>query len=62
MKGLPGLNFQYLVTICINSIPISPNSSGQTKYRSYLQMSDEAYKSGASVTNKKSFLTYLPAC
>jgi hypothetical protein len=35
-NSLPGSNFQYLVTVCINSIRIRTNSLWQTEYRSYL--------------------------
>ncbi len=36
MNTLLGSNFCYLVTIHIDSIPMTPNSIGQTKYLSYL--------------------------
>jgi hypothetical protein len=36
MNSLLGSNSLYSVTIHINSTRIRPNSSGQTKYRTYL--------------------------
>ncbi len=36
-NSLPGSNIQYLITICIVSIRIRPNSLWQTKYRQLLQ-------------------------
>ncbi len=41
--SLPGSKFQCVVTICIDSIHIRLNSLVQTKYRSYLRISKEAY-------------------